>query len=359
MRLLVLAIMLVPVVGLAQQAPAVPPQPSVLIVTQPARRGSLPRVLTAYGSVQPSPNGGSEALSILRAGRVTRVSAVLGQTVRRGQPLVTISADPAALATYRQATSAMTLATGERARIGQMLSQHLATRDQLAQADKAVVDAQATVDALNRAGGGTAEQTITAPFDGVVSALLAAPGTRIAAGAPLVTLARSDRYVASIGVEPGQRGLLAVNQAVEVEPLDGGPPVAGTVTAVGGMLDPQSRLVPVMVSLAPGGGQPDASPSLLPGGPVRAVVTVGEMQGWVVPRNAVMTDAAGSYIFQVNGTAAARVAVRVVGTSADLTVVDGPVDVHRAVITKGNYQLQDGGLVRTQQAEASGVAAAK
>jgi len=333
-RLLIIPFMLVPLAGLAQPAPA--PKPSVLIQTQAARQGSVPRMLTAYGSVQPSPNGGSEALSLLRAGRVTRVTAVLGQTVRRGQSLVTVTADPAALAAYRQATSAMTLATGEHTRISQMLSQHLATRDQLAQAEKAVADA---------------------PFDGVVSALLAAPGARVAAGAPLVTLARSDRYVAAVGVEPGQRGLLAPNQAVQVQPLDGGSSVPGSVLAVGGMLDPQSRLVPVMVSLTSGGGQPDASGTLLPGGPVRAVVTVGEMRGWLVPRNAVMTDTAGTYLFQVNGTTAARVAVRVVGTSGDTTVVEGPIDASRAVVTSGNTQLQDGGLVRMQQADAGRTAA--
>ena len=354
-RLLIILFILVPLAGLAQPAPAA--KPSVLIQTQAARQGSIPRMLTAYGSVQPSPNGGSEALSLLRAGRVTRVTAVLGQTVRRGQSLVTVTADPAALAAYRQATSAMTLATGEHTRISQMLSQHLATRDQLAQAEKAVADAQSTLDALNRAGGGTAEQTITAPFDGVVSALLAAPGARVAAGAPLVTLARSDRYVAAVGVEPGQRGLLAPNQAVQVQPLDGGSSVPGSVLAVGGMLDPQSRLVPVMVSLTSGGGQPDASGTLLPGGPVRAVVTVGEMRGWLVPRNAVMTDTAGTYLFQVNGTTAARVAVRVVGTSGDTTVVEGPIDASRAVVTSGNTQLQDGGLVRMQQADAGRTAA--
>ena len=154
--LLVLLLALIPLAAAAQSGPAGTPQPSVLVQTQTPRQGSLPRELMAYGTVQASPDGGSEALSFMRAGQVVRVSAVVGQQVRRGQPLITFTADPAAVAAYRQATAAMTLAKGARDRTAQMLTQHLATRDQLAQADKAVADAQATLDALTRAGGASA-----------------------------------------------------------------------------------------------------------------------------------------------------------------------------------------------------------
>jgi len=353
---------LIPMAALAQPGPAGTPQPSVLIQTQAPHQGSLPRVLTAYGSVQPSPDGGSEALSFLRAGQVTRVTVVQGQLVHRGQPLLMVSADPAALAAYQQATSAMTLAKGERARMAQMLAQHLATRDQLAQADKAVADAQATLDALKTAGGGSIEQTLAAPFDGVVSALMAAPGARIAAGAPLVTIGRAGRLVASIGVEPSQRSQLAPGQPAQIEPLDGGTPSLGSVLSIGGLLDPQTRLLPVLVALAPSDsqtnkGQTGATADLLPGSPVRAVVQIGEMRGWLVPRNAVLTDAKGMYLFQVNDTKAARVDVRVVGTAGGTTVVDGPLDGGRALVVSGNAQLQDGGLVRTAQAIADSGAA--
>jgi len=356
-RLLAVPLVLISLAALAQSPSAGSPPPSVLVQTQAARQGSLPRMLTAYGSVQPSADGGSEALSFLRAGQVLRMTAVLGQQVHSGQALVTISADPAALATFRQATSALTLAQGERDRMAQMLAQHLATRDQLAQADKAVADAQSTLQSLNRAGGGSAEQTLDAPFDGVVSAVMVSPGTRVAAGAPLVTLARSGRFVVSVGVEPGQRSLLAPGQPTQVEPLDGGPPVSGSVLSVGGMLDPVSRLLPVLVTLAPGDGQTEAAANLLSGSPVRAVVQVGEMRGWLVPRNAVMTDAKGAYLFQVNGATAARVDVRVVGMAGDTTVVDGTLDGSRALVTSGNAQLQDGGLVRMAQAVADSGAA--
>ncbi len=347
-RVLTALLTILPALAFAQDGA---PQPSVLVTTALPQEGSLPRTLTAYGVVQAAP-GSSETLSLLRAGQVTRVMVAMGQGVRQGQPLLVVSADPAALATYRQAVTALTLAQGERNRMTQMLAQHLATRDQVAQADKAVTDAQGNLDLLTRGGGGSAEQTLAAPFDGIVSSLVVAPGARIAAQAPLATLDRSSRIVAAVGIEPGQRGLVARGQPAQVEPLDGGDAKPGSVLSVGAMLDPATRLVPVLID------PQAAAAGLLAGGPVRVVVQVGEYRGWLMPRNAVATDAKGAYVFQVAGGKAARVDVQVAGTVGDTTVATGPIDAKRRLVTTGNYQLQDGAAVREEPASAvSGVAA--
>lgn len=282
--------------------------------------------------------------------------------------MLTVGADPAALAVYRQATAALALARGQRTRIAQMLADRMATRDQLAQADNAIATAQASLDALNREGGSSAEQTLAAPFDGVVTALLVTPGARIAAQGPLVTVARSDRLVASVGVEPGQLHLLAPGQSAQLVCLNGdGTPVPGSVRFVGAMVDPQTRLVPLTVAVVaaavdtrqvvqadpPDAAVPDpAAPNpavLVPGEAVRVDVTVGQMRGWLVPRDAVLTDAKGSYLFQMDGAKAVRVDVHVVGMSGAITVVSGQLDPARALVTSGNYQLQDGAAVREQQ----------
>ena len=367
---LVLGALLVffPAVAQAQaDAPGSAAQPSVLVTTEMPRQGSLPRTLTAYGTVQASPDGGSETLSVLRGGQVLRVMALAGQAVRKGQPLLAVSADPAALAAYHQAVAALTLARGERARTGQMLAQHLATRDQLAQADKAVTDAQTNLDALNRAGGGDVEQTLSAPFDGIVANVLVTPGARFAPQAALVTVARSDRLVAAVGIEPAQRGLVAAGQPARIEALDEAGAEQGRVISVGAMLDPQSRLVPVLVDPPqdavqsdpkPGGpmrarqsaAPENAAPGLLSGGPVRVTIQLGELHGWLVPRNAVLTDAKGAYLFQVDSGKATRVDVRILGKSGGITLIAGQVDPRRSLVTSGNYQLQDGGAVRENMA---------
>ena len=340
---------------------------SVLVTTETPREGSMPRTLTAYGTVQAAPGGGSQTLSVLRAGQVAEVMVAPGEAVGRGQKLLAISAGPAAIAAYQQAVDALTLAKTERGTTAQLLAQHLATRDQVAQANKAVADAQTNLDALKRGGGGSAEQTLTAPFDGVVSDLAVAPGARIAAGTPLVTLARSSRLVAAVGVEPTQRGLVAPGQTARIESLYGGSAEQGKVLSVGAMLDPATRLVPLLVDPpqtvarndsghelkgdSQGSGQA-VDIRLLPGAPVRVIVQVGELRGWLAPRDAVLTDAKGAYVFQVNGSKAVRVDVQVVGMAGGTTVVTGPLDPAHPLVTSGNYQLQDGASVREKQAGA-------
>ena len=334
-----IALMLLPLAALAQGGQ----QPSVLVTAETPRKGSLPRTLVAYGTVQASPDGGSETMSLLRGGQVTEVFAFAGQTVQQGQKLLVVQADPAAVSAYQQAVAALSLAQGDRARASRMLAQHLATRDQLAQADKAVADAQASLDALKRAGGGSPSQTLKADFDGVVANLLVSKGARVAAQAPLLTLARSSRLVASVGVEPSLRDQVAANQPAQVEPLYASGSLKGRVASVSAMLDPATRLVPVLIDPSPdgpGGG------GLLPGSPVRATVQVGQMTGWLAPRDAVLTDAKGPYAFQVNGGKAVRVDVRIVGTAGGTTVIAGPLDPSRPLVTGGNYQLQDGIAVR-------------
>lgn len=341
--------LLLPAVAAAQGGnPA--PAPTVLVTTQAPQQGSLPRTVTAYGLLEAAPGGGSETLSVLRAGRVAQIEVHQGEAVRRGQALLSISADPAALASYKQAAAALTLARSQRQRAAQMLAQHLATRDQLAAADKAVTDAQASLDALDRGGGGSAQQTLSAPFDGIVSALLTAPGARVAAQTPMLTIARTSKLVAAVGVEPGVRAQVATGQPARVEPLYTGGGIQGQVVSVSAMLDPTTRLVPVLIDPAP---EAPTEVVLLPGSPVRATVQVGTMTGWLVPRDAVLTDAKGPYVFQVNIGKASRVNVRIVGMASGTTVVAGPLDPSRALVTGGNYQLQDGSAVRTTPPEGS------
>ena len=348
MKYLLLAALLWPVLGIAQEKPA----PTVQVMTATPQQGSRPRTVTAYGVLQAAP-GSSETLSLLRAGRVTRVLVAAGQRVQQGQTLLVVAADPAALTAYRQATAALALARGGRARTAQMLSQQLATRDQLAIADKAVSDAQTTLELLNRGGGGNAEQTLAAPFDGAVSALAVAPGARVAAQAPLVTIDRSSRLVAAIGIEPAQLSLVAPEQPTQLTPLEGGDAVSGRVLSIGAMLDPVLRLVPVLIDA------PQTGPALLPGGGVQAVLEVGAFRGWLLPRDAVGTDAQGTHVFQIQDQKAVRVAVQVVGVVGDTTVATGPLDPKRPLVTAGQAQLQDGAAVRQDAAASPNGVAAK
>lgn len=341
--------LLLPLLALAalpRQAPAQPAETaSVLVTTTMPHRGAVPDTVTAYGTAAPGP-GATTTLSTLRAGQVQALAAEPGVPVRQGDRLVTLGAAPSSVLAYDQAVAALSLAQKEQARTAELVGQKLATRSQLAQADKAVADAQAALDAQRREGGGSAVQTLSAPFDGVVTAVFVKPGERVAASAPLVTVARSSGVVVGVGVEPSQRGKLHGGEAVKLDPLQGGAAaVEGKVQQVDAMLDPKTRLVGVEVGVPPG--------SVLAGTSFLAQIVVGQFQGFPVPRDAVLTDAKGPYVFQTDGGKAHRVDVTIVGTFGQTTVVDGPIDPNRPLVTQGNYQLTDGEFVREQPGGAS------
>ena len=310
--------------------------PSVLVTTVPAKQGTLPQTLTAYGAVEPAPDGTAN-ISLLRAGQVVKLRVGPGEMVQKGDPLLDFDADPVTIATYDQAVSTLTAAKQDRARTADLMGQQLATRAQLTQADKAVSDAQSALDALNRSGGGKPVEMVRAPFDGIVTSIAVGPGDRLQASAPLMQLAEADQLVLAAGVEPAERGKIKPGAPVHLDPLDGGDAIDGTVASVAGMIDPKTRLVEALIRLPA---------DTLPGQGYRARIEIGQFKGWLVPREAVLADDDGAHLFQVAGDKAKSVAVKIVGTEDETTVVDGPVDGRMAVVASGSYQLTDGATVR-------------
>lgn len=320
--------------------------PSVLVKTQQPQRGTLPDLITAYGTAMPAINGGM-TLSVQAEGRVMRIAVTPGEAVHAGQPLLDFQLSAAASSTYEQAQSALKLARQEQGRTARLLAQQLGTRDQQAQADKAVGDAQATLSALEQENGGKPRQTLTAPFDGVVGAVPVTQGERVQPGVALVTLTRAGGLLVTVGVEPSQRRRLQLGQAVQLEPLDAGEAgLHGKLVRIDKALNPKTRLVDADV--APDKG----SAELLQGQAFRARIEAGRSQGWLLPRDAVLDDAQGAYVFQVADGKAVRVNVKRIGSDDTNTAVDGPIDPARALVTLGNYQLTEGMAVRRDDAAA-------
>ena len=315
--------------------------PSVLVQVQAPQRGALPDSITAYGSATPAINGGM-TLSVQAEGRVMRIAVNPGEAVHAGQTLLEFHLSAAATSTYEQAVTALALAQQEQARTRRLLAQQLATKDQQAQADKAVSDAQAALTALEQESGGKPRQIIAAPFDGVVGAIPVAQGDRVQPGSALVTVTRSGGLVVSVGVEPAQRGRLRLGQPVKLQPLlDGEAAIQGRLARIDHVLNPKTRLIDADVAV-----DADNSGELLQGAAFRASIQAGELKGWLVPRDAVLGDEQGDYLFQVADGKAVRVAVRRLGGDDERSVVDGPLDPQRPLVTLGNYQLGDGAAVR-------------
>jgi len=311
------------------------------VTTVPVTQGSLPDVVVAYGSAGPATDA-AQVISVQAAGRVTHRDVTPGASVKRGQHLLTFELAPSAVAAYQEAVSAQKVAQAQREHTAQLLEQQLATRDQMQQADKALQDAQANLDALVRQQGRAATVEITAPFDGIVVTMDAAQGDVLQPGAPLASVQRGDGLVVTAGIEREALARVHVGAKVDLAPLDAAEPMHGTVRRVARALNPHTHQLDV--ELVPDG-------AVLAGEGFRADIVVGQWQGWLLPRDAVLGEEADRYVFQVDKDKAVRVPVKVLGESGTVTVASGKLDAKLPLVTAGATQLDDGMSVRTGDKE--------
>jgi membrane fusion protein, multidrug efflux system len=323
--------------GGAQAANAGETQPSVLVSTIQLMPGTLPATVTAYGSIVPGP--GAETVVMLQAaGVLSNIDVTPGQRIAKGEPLATVVPDPQSIADLQRATSAVEAARVSHAHVVELLKSHLATNADVAAADQTLRDAQAMLAAMRANGTGQA-RVIPAPLNGLVSAVLVAPGSLLPAGTALFRTIITSRLVASVGLPPAQAASLRPGDPATISLLNDNTVMHGTVTQISYVPDPQTGLLGATVALDP--------PTVI-NAPVKADVTTGTISGFVVPRDALQNDEVGDYAFQVDAkNIAHRVAVRILGTSGDQTVIAPDLNTAMPLVTTGAYQLADGMAVRT------------
>ena len=337
----VLALLLV-MPAFAAEEPAADDAPSVLVATIAPVQGKLEQPIVAYGVVQAAP-GGSLAVASLHAAQVLQLRVVAGQVVTKGEAMLDLGADPAASLAFAQAQSDLRLAQGEYKRTQQLLAERLATNSQLAQAEKAMSDAEATVAARRREGGTMPVETVTAPMSGVITAIAISNGDHVQPGTTLLDIAATNSGNGLLGVGPEERGRVKAGQGVSIVDLDSpGAAIAGEVVSVGGMADPKTGLIAIMVKPTA------AANTLVSGAHLRAVIATDGVAGWIVPRDAVLVDDVGPFLFQVANGKAVRIGVEIVAGGGGQYAVAGKIDPKRKLVVSGNYQLSDGTPVHEQ-----------
>jgi RND family efflux transporter MFP subunit len=334
---------------------ASPQQSSVEVQTAPLRQETLTDVISGYGTVATSEDAMVD-VAFLHAGQISQLHIRPGESVRAGQKLIELTADPSATLSFERAQAALDFAKRDLARTQSLVAQHLATNAQLAAAQKAVDDAEAALATERQLGNDRRIDIATAAYDGYIANLAVALGDRIQPNTTVLKLARTDQGVrVTVGFEPEDARRIQPSMPTEISPVFAADQhLEGSVRSIGGTLNPASRRIDTWIDAPASPG-----PSMAPGTAVAVRITVAQHIGWVVPRQAVLRDDRGDYIFQIADDGKARRVTVQTGLQTDQEIeIAGQLDPALKVVTLGNYELQDGAAVREQGPPAAAAAAA-
>lgn len=336
--LIALAMSLVNTVSNADTASTAPV--TALVTSVPIVERHVAESLLVYGSVEPAPQQ-NLTLAATRDSIIAGVAVNSGERVRKGQILITLTPTPQSRAAWAQAESGLSYAKTSLERTRSLYKEHLATREQLAAAEKALSDTQATLAMAQQAGGG-GPLPLRASRDAVVTSVLVNTGEQVVANTALLTLAVNGGLQARLGVAPEQAAALHSGLPVTLHSVfDINKTVTGKIAAVGGMLDVNTGLLDVFVPLS------HAARGFLPGTQVQGEINLSDNSGLAVPRTAVLRDAHGAYVFVITkSNKAHRVNVQISADDGTWIAVHGDLKAGEPVVTLGNYELTDGMQVR-------------
>lgn len=339
-------------------------KPSLTVSLTQASVGQMPLTLRANGNVAAWQDAsvGAEVSGL----RIQELHAQVGDSVKRGQLLATLSSDGVqadlalARASLAEATAlaAEASANAERARAvqgtgalsAQQISQFLtgeATAKARVESAKAQLDAQQLRLSYTR---------IVAPDSGIVSARSASVGAVVSAGADLFRLIRQGRLewrgevtAAELGrVKPGTRVTLTA---------PGGDTAEGKVRLISPTVDAQTRNGLVYVDFAVPKNA-DKTSTFKPGVFARGDISLGQVNALTVLQTAVVVRDGFSYIYTVD--AKQRVSQLKVKTGAmvgDRVEILSGVKADQKLVASGASFLSDGDWVKvvdvfkTNQAE--------
>lgn len=315
---------------------------SVLVRTTPLATHALTDTIQAYGRVEPAPDQ-VIAVALPHAGIIQHLWVSLGERIESGQKLLEVATAPNEQMSYQQAQAEVRFAKAKLSRQQGLFEQHLATRNDVDAARRALADAQAKLRALERRGANRQTQVVRAPVAGIVSKVNVNQGDRVKADTGALLLATGQALIVPLGVEPEQASRIQPGASVELtSPFQPNVHVQASVGSVHAMVNPTTRLLDVIVAV------PDSATSqLVLGSAIQGKIVLKGVKGFAVPRQAVLSDTKGPYLFIVEGGHAHRIDVTTGISDHGLLQVSAPgLKEGQEVVTLGNYELEDGTAVR-------------
>ena len=215
-----------------------------------------------------------------------------------------------------------------------------------AQVDQASATLQSDLAAARASGVATSYTAIRAPLSGRVGGINVYPGSLVQPATSLTTVTQLDPITVAFTLpEASLPALLAAQKRgkVEVEALPGADlaPVKGALSFVDNTVDPQAGTIKVKAEFD------NRETTLWPGQYVNTKLIVQTLKNAVViPQNAIITNAKGTYVYVLDKDHAARLVPvqRVYGAGLDAAVSGLAGD--EQIITEGKQNVRPGAKVR-------------
>lgn len=258
----------------------------------PAERRALTGGVAIPAEVQFEPSSTAH-VGPLVPGRITRVSASIGDRVKRGQLLGVVASSDVSTARARldQARVRLTAAESTLRRQQQLSTEGIGARRSLIDAEAQVGELRAEVEGVRRqlsvfGSGKAGELELTSPIDGVVVAVHGTLGETATPDQPAFIVTDPTKVWVRGNVPELELARVQVGSAAVVR-LHAFPELAmpGTITYVAPALDERSRSLPIRVTLR----APDARLRSGLFGSIELVGGAADERVLVVPADAVAT----------------------------------------------------------------------
>jgi RND family efflux transporter MFP subunit len=339
----------------AQQAAAGAGQVPTVTVVVPGR-SEIGRAVTASGPLaakrdQPVGIAGS-------GGRVVRVLADAGSWVRAGQVLAVVdrsvqAQQAAQLAAQLQAAKANALlAQSNYERAVALQGRGFVSKAEIdskrAARDAAVAQVQVAQAQLNATRAEIGRLNVVAPTAGLILARNVEVGQIVGPGSgALFRMAEGGQMEMRAQLSQQDLALVHVGMRASVKPVGSDRTYPGTVWQVAPVIDPQSRLGDVRISVA-------YDPAMRPGGFAEASISSGTTTAPMLPQSAVLSDDAGNYVYIINGKNEVERRNIKIGTVSDegVTIAEG-ISGNEAVVLSAGPFLNPGQKVKPRREAAA------
>ena len=189
--------------------------------------------------------------------------------------------------------------------------------------------------------------TVKAPISGQIESISVEKDSMASAGSPAYVISNKDSMTVTFNVAEKAKDELQVGDAIEVE--RNGETFAGTITEVGTMAGPQTRLFEVKATVIGAGDK-------LPSGVSVKVHATTQMEesSLVIPYDAIYFSAGSAYVYCVEDGKLVKTPITVGLMNDDEAVVTDGLNGESQVVTTWSSKLRDGAevVVKTEAEDA-------